>query len=465
MNGHSASQVMGDLGTGKSTLVNALLNEPDCFGVSSQAAAFTKGVDVTEARNFDTCGHKVVFADMEGRSDKGRAYDVKLATPVLLTAKAVVLNIVCPTRPSKVQILEVLAISMEASRQVSNRRDRTDMFGHLHVVLRGCTNTEDECHKIIFGREETGLAETDDEENAMNERNTIRGAIQCAFEGEPRVWCVPAVQSAGESFNYADVSYAAKIDEMRRNLVEQMREPKRLDRQPLTGAMIAAMMPKLKEDLRSDDVVLNPPSIMDAVFDAECTRIKDEVLSAATSRFESAAIPMDAAELANLKQEYISDFHGRTSSYPEANRNKVLASFNSTLDALAKEVDARNRQAHAEQAGKEARVKAEEEIIARAKAEEKRRASEEEARRALEAKLELERQLEKEKNKPPEYISVDGGGCAPLSPSSGSSGGRRRGPVLGWVRNKDGSRNMKYKTKRMVSPNTGKPDRRCKGNK
>ena len=96
---------------------------------------------------------------------------------------------------------------------------------------------------------------------------------------------------------------------------------------------------------------------------------------------------------------------------------------------------------------------------------EKRRASEEEARLAREAKLELERQLEKEKNKPPEVIFVDGGGCAPLSPSSGSSGGRRRGPVMDWVRNKDGSRNMKYKTKRMVSPITGKPDRRCRGNK
>ena len=118
MNGHSASQVMGDLGTGKSTLVNALLNEPDCFGVSSQAAAFTKGVDVTEPRNFDTCGHKVVFADMEGRSDKGRAYDVKLATPVLLSAKAVVLNIVCPTRPSKVQILEMLELPCNGAGQL-----------------------------------------------------------------------------------------------------------------------------------------------------------------------------------------------------------------------------------------------------------------------------------------------------------------------------------------------------------
>ena len=370
MNGHSASQVMGDLGTGKSTLVNALLQEPGCFGVSSRATAFTKGVDVTEARNFDTCEHKVVFADMEGRSDKGPAYDVKLATPVLLTAKAVVLNIVCPTRPSKVQILEVLAISMEASRQVSNRRDRTDMFGHLHVVLRGCTNTEDECHKIIFGREDPGLAETDDEETAMTERNKIRSAIQCAFEGEPRVWCVPAVQSAGESFNYADVSYAAKIDEMRRNLVEQMREPKRLDRQPLTGAMIAAMMPELKEALRSDNVVLNPPSIMDAVFDAECTRIKDEVLSAAESRFESAVIPMEATKLADLKKACMDDFHGRTSQYPEANRNKVLASFNSTLDAFEKNVEERNGKARAERAEREAKAKAEEERIAKEKAEE-----------------------------------------------------------------------------------------------
>ena len=359
MNGHSASQVMGDLGTGKSTLVNALLQEPGCFGVSSRATAFTKGVDVTEARNFDTCEHKVVFADMEGRSDKGRAYDVKLATPVLLTAKAVVLNIVCPTRPSKVQILEVLEISMAAAGQVKKRADRKDMFGYLHVVLRGCTNTEEECREIIFDKEETGRAETDDEYTAMNKRNEIRDAIQHACEGEPRVWCVPAVQSAGESFNYADVSYAAKIDEMRRKLLEQMRDPKRLDRQPLTGAMIAAMMPELKEALRSDDVVLNPPSIMDAVFDAECTRIKDEVLSAAKLRFESAVIPMEATKLADLKKACMDDFHGRTSQYPEANRNKVLASFNSTLDAFEKNVEERNGKARAERAEREAKAKVE----------------------------------------------------------------------------------------------------------
>ena len=370
MNGHSASQVMGDLGTGKSTLVNALLQKPDCFGVSSGARAYTKGVDVTEARNFDTCGHKVVFADMEGQNDKGRAYDVKLATPVLLTAKAVVLNIECSTRPSKERILEVLEISMEAAGQVKKRADRKDMFGYLHVVLRGCMNTEEECREIIFDREDPGRAETDDEYTAMNKRNAIRDAIQHACEGEPRVWCVPPVQSAGASFNYADVSYAAKIDEMRRNLVEQMREPKRLDRQPLTGAMIAAMMPELKEALRSDNVVLNPPSIMDAVFDAECTRIKDEVLSAAESRFESAVIPMEATKLADLKKACMDDFHGRTSQYPEANRNKVLASFNSTLDAFEKNVEERNGKARAERAEREAKAKAEEERIAKEKAEE-----------------------------------------------------------------------------------------------
>ena len=141
--------------------------------------------------------------------------------------------------------------------------------------------------------------------------------------------------------------------------------------------MIAAMMPELKEALRSDDVVLNPPSIMDAVFDAECTRIKDEVLSAAKSGFESAAIPMDAAALANLKQTYIVDFHGRTSSYPVANRNKVLASFNSTLDAFEKNVEEKNGKALAEQA------------------------------------------LEKEKNnKSPVYIYYGGGGGGGYGPSS-----------------------------------------------
>lgn len=133
----NAVVVMGELRTGKSTLLNALSERPGAFAVSSGAHSFTQGVDVvSEAAWFGA--HKTIFVDMEGQKDKGDGYDVKLATAPLLVSKVIILNVVCPTGPSKVNILQTLAIVIMAAEQVNNRRERKSVFGNLHVVCYAC---------------------------------------------------------------------------------------------------------------------------------------------------------------------------------------------------------------------------------------------------------------------------------------------------------------------------------------
>ena len=264
---------MGDLRTGKSYLMNALA-KTTAFGVSGQARSFTKGVHVAPAQLLDTDDAKVVFVDMEGQKDKGMSYDLKLATPILLVSKVVVLNLVCPTGPSKVGILDTLEILMNAAKQVRKPKDRKALFGSLHIVLRDCRQSEDECFDIIFTNEDDFDADGDDEANAIKKRNDARSAVMASFESRPQVWCLPKLaDEAPPDYRDASRPFGAKIDKIRAAVELQLASPKTLGGTPLTGQMIHLMMPELKKELNTDNPALNPPTMMEAVVEEHAKRI------------------------------------------------------------------------------------------------------------------------------------------------------------------------------------------------
>ncbi|CAK9008486.1 unnamed protein product [Durusdinium trenchii] len=188
--------VCGRLRTGKSYLMNCLLRHP-CFAVSSQARSFTKGVDLSsrlvdvEELGGKKGGPRVAFADLEGQGDKGLAQDLKIATPLLIVSKVVLLMEVCPGGPSSEAILESLQLLMMAGNCIAERKDRRGLFGCLHIVLRDCAQDEAECRSIIFDKEDEVNAETDQHAEAMQKRNDIRKSIEISFEAAPKVWCVP----------------------------------------------------------------------------------------------------------------------------------------------------------------------------------------------------------------------------------------------------------------------------------
>jgi len=283
--GHvNLAMICGRVRIGKSYLMNSILGQ-SCFGVSSEARGFTKGVDLCPrlipAANFGARpgGPHIGLVDIEGQGDKGLAQDLKLATPLLLVSKVVLLLEVCPTGPAKEAILESLQLMMHAGKTVSDRKDRRGLFGCLHIVLRDCEQDEAECRSIIFDPEDENEAETDEHAEAIARRNEIRKSISLSFEASPKVWCLPKIAEVVAPQDYRDASkpFVAKIDDLRRALAQQLSEPKLLNGHPLTGALIAGLMPELAEAMKSDAPALNPPSLMDSVAEAEAKRVGEEL--------------------------------------------------------------------------------------------------------------------------------------------------------------------------------------------
>ena len=101
--------ICGKIRTGKSYLMNALLDNSSVFGVSAQPVSFTRGVHVSatlhpcSAFGATKREHpRLAFCDMEGQGDRGLKYDVKLITPLLVVSKVVILNVLCPNGASSV---------------------------------------------------------------------------------------------------------------------------------------------------------------------------------------------------------------------------------------------------------------------------------------------------------------------------------------------------------------------------
>jgi len=303
----NVAMVCGELRTGKSYLMNCLLGS-SCFPVSSQARSFTVGVDLC-SRLFEPDelggakgGPRVAFVDLEGQGDKGISQDLKVATPVLIVSKVVILVKVCPTGPSVEAILESLKLLMMAGNTVQTRKDRKGLFGHLHIVLRDCPQDEAECDDIIFGSEEENEAETDEHAQAIQLRNNVRKSIKLSFEAKPKVWCLPKLAEDVAPDDYRNASrkgFAEKIDEIRAHMAHQLAAPKLLNNMPLTGGVIGSLMPELAEEMRSDAPSLNPPNLMVRVAMMEVQRIMEELLQKARKEVEEldSRLPMKREEL------------------------------------------------------------------------------------------------------------------------------------------------------------------------
>lgn len=340
----NVAMVCGRLRTGKSYLMNCLLRHP-CFAVSSQARSFTKGVDLSsrlvdvEELGGKKGGPRVAFADLEGQGDKGLAQDLKIATPLLIVSKVVLLMEVCPGGPSSEAILESLQLLMMAGNCIAERKDRRGLFGCLHIVLRDCAQDEAECRSIIFDKEDEVNAETDQHAEAMQKRNDIRKSIEISFEAAPKVWCVPKLAEDVAPDDYTKANregFPDKIDEIRNTVAQQLSEPKLLNGRPLTGSVIAALMPELAEAMRSNEPALNPPSLVDRVAAIQVQRTTEELFEKAGKDSEVilTKLPMHTQqldkELAALQSHVSLEFSSRLKAF--------FAPADSTAEAASDEL-------------------------------------------------------------------------------------------------------------------------------
>ena len=341
--------VCGELRTGKSYLLNALSGSR-AFGVSSAPTSFTKGVDMSpnllETTDMPDARPKVVFADMEGQGDRGMQYDVHLMTPILLVSKLIVLNVVCPTGPSKENVLNRLHVMMHASKKCSSQCDRERLFGNLHVVLRDCPHREDVCWNIIFGLEDPASAETAAEERSMSDRNEIRRAILLCFESEPKVWCLPKLAASQAPTNPADAPpcYARKITEMRAAICEQLLSPKYLDGQTISGSVINSLLRTLAE--QADGSSLSPPTLMDTIRSDEAQRIVNDALALLHGKLGELEIPAPndvlETQVKRLRAQVMFELDVIARHLPPGSSQPLKAAVSERITQCAAEIKYRN---------------------------------------------------------------------------------------------------------------------------
>ena len=258
----------------------------EVFGVSAQARSFTVGVHLSSelyepdgasaARSAVELAETpvVAYCDMEGQGDQGVRYDIKLATPMLLLSQVLILMIVCPHGPERDSVLnDTLATLLDAARQLhtgeeqgdqqgADQKDK-DRFGHLHLVLRDCIQSEEECDEIIFGEEDSaGAADPE----SVEQRNRIRRDVLATFSSRPHVWCLPRLlqPAATDHRQNRPPAWVHKMDELRNVVKAQCCVPKQFGGQPLKSELLPEIMEQLKEALNSNDhPALNPRSLVE----------------------------------------------------------------------------------------------------------------------------------------------------------------------------------------------------------
>ena len=304
--------ICGTVGSGKSYLMNALLQEEGRFGVSSRITSFTHGVHVSPRLHpwsklgDDSATGKeplVACVDMEGQGQKtDLTYDVKLASPLLLLSKVVLFVVHCGDRPQPEDILNKLEVMVYAARSIDSS---ARVFGHLHLVLRDCSNDERECEHMIFGME------ADDRGDAGRRRDRMREDLLNVFEGHPTVWCLPKLADDAAP-NYQDnvgsngTAYVRKVDEMRKSIASQLVEGKHVDGVPLTGSKMESLVDGIARTFSSiDDAALTPRSLMQGVHDDLADQLANSVSKEAKDDFHQLREkpPEDEGELTREMKE------------------------------------------------------------------------------------------------------------------------------------------------------------------
>eukprot|EP00121_Abeoforma_whisleri_P004448 Awhi_evm1s4023 len=228
----------------------------------------------------------------KGQGDASEEHDVKVATPALLVSNVVILHLICGAGPTKTTVLNTLKKFMVAAEYVSENVDHyKNLFGHLHIILRDCPNSEEECYNIIFDKEETADLNKS-KRKAAEERNEIRQSIGSSFKTS-RVWTLPKLDIDSEikaperhrEIALENTKYMDKVGEMRQYMAGQLESPNSLGGQTLAGPILTSFVSAIKETLESDAPQLNPKSIMRTILEQKINGLETETLEEAKKLF------------------------------------------------------------------------------------------------------------------------------------------------------------------------------------
>lgn len=348
--------IHGQAKTGKSFLMNKLMDQPGFFAVRGGNTPTTVGVDLSPMKPYaefaggrGADGGKIAFVDVEGQGDRGVDYDVMLTAPLLLVSKAVIFN--WRGKMAKDEMLNKLGVLAEAARKIKpegNAKGDYRIFGHLHIILRDQPDVEG-VHEALFEAED--CAATDD---AAEARNKIRKIVRQSFASY-RVWGFPApIESAARlakgAFTEADTE--AAFDEalggFKDVLAQQLKQPLVLCGQALSAADIAEFVPLLAAAMNAGQKEIVPQSLFRQVEQ----RRADGAAEAAIKAFDDwekgvhAALPMTPAALSDEVDAQLEEgealINERLAGVSEEKVEAALDRLEAHVDKSRKVLEARN---------------------------------------------------------------------------------------------------------------------------
>ena len=296
--------------SGKSSLMNALMDAPSFFDVQGGEKSCTVGADISHFLSADTLSSAAVltgpgaqrpfvaFVDAEGQGGMGDNYDTTLLTPLCLVSKAVLFNWKGSTGAQS-DMLEKLGVLIKAAQRIAppteagDAASHTTLLGHLHIVVRDSyNNTTEDVWNIIVNHE-------DGEGNEVAERNTIRRLLQASF-ADISVRLLPSPMDSMEKlktnkFSEGDMTDAFKqaVAGLKNKLVEQMQEPRILGGRRLTCDAVARQMVEMAKELNENGPSIHPGSNF-ARMDAEDIR---DMVSECLASFDDVTVAHILARL------------------------------------------------------------------------------------------------------------------------------------------------------------------------
>mmetsp|Transcript_11836 Transcript_11836/g.32001 ORF Transcript_11836/g.32001 Transcript_11836/m.32001 type:complete len:898 (-) Transcript_11836:587-3280(-) len=274
--------IFGSARQGKSFLMNRLAGGKGCgFKVSNKSDPCTVGIDLcAETKSLDEFSEGAVsnenqinigFVDAEGQGDRDTSYDARVACPILLASQCVLFN--WKDSLQKDRMLNLLGVMTRAASSVKVDGGHDKCFGHLHIVFRDWAFDGDAAAvKRQLLEPETAGAEED-----ADRRNEVRRILRGAFESI-HVWLLPPpvertrdLQKVLKESMLSD-EFKDAVAGLKGVLSTQLASPRPWGGRPVTGPVLAKLVPLVSEALNRDELIL-PKSAYEAMVRAEAEQL------------------------------------------------------------------------------------------------------------------------------------------------------------------------------------------------
>ena len=211
------------------------------------------------------------FVDAEGQGDRDTSYDARVACPILLASQCVLFN--WKDSLQKDRMLNLLGVMTRAASSVKVDGGGDKCFGHLHIVFRDWAfdGDVDAVKRQLLDPEAAGAEEDADR------RNEVRRILRGAFESI-HVWLLPPpvertrdLQKVLKESMLSD-EFKDAVAGLKGVLSTQLASPRPWGGRPVTGPVLAKLVPLVSEALNRDELVL-PKSAYEAMVRAEAEQL------------------------------------------------------------------------------------------------------------------------------------------------------------------------------------------------